>query len=128
MSKQDRVEIGGNNRRPMESQRSIQRKYAKLKLEPAEPNQINCYACTSCPEITKTIDIHKGTSPFVTSCFVCGAPARSSFYNDTVPDQAIDMEWHMPTLNETVKLRKHPDMLDHVLRGGLVARLYSGNK
>lgn len=114
----------------MESQKRVEKKYNKL-LKELETNtfysmdltnRINCYVC-DCGHITKTIDIDAGITPFIFTCEKCGEIARSTFYNDIVPDQEPTFEWYRPNLKETIKMRKKPDILEHVLSGGLHFRL-----
>jgi len=113
----------------MESQREIERKYNQLLSEIATnnfyridmTNRVNCYVC-ECGHITKTKDVDPGVTPYMHTCEKCGKMARSSFYQDIVPDKEATQEWYRPTLKQTLKLRKNPDMLHHILQGGLDVR------
>lgn len=84
-------------------------------------NRFNCYVC-SCGHITKTKDVDAGVTPFMFTCEECGNFARSTFYNDIVPDKLHTIEWYRPSLKEILKLRKKPSSLEHVLNGGLMHR------
>ncbi len=114
----------------MISQGQVEKEYNKL-LKEVETNdfysmdltnRINCYVC-ACGHITKTRDINAGVTPFMFTCEKCGDVAKSTFYQDITPDQEPTFEWYRPTLKETIKMRKKPDILDHILSGGLHFRL-----
>ena len=90
-------------------------------LKDNKPLGVNCYSC-NCGHITKTIDIDPGTTPFLFTCEKCGDMARSSFYIDRTPDQKPTIEWYRPTIEEVLKLRKEPGLLEHILNGGLEYR------
>lgn len=116
-------------RKKMISQREVEKRYSKL-LKDVETNdyykidltnRVNCYVC-ECGHVTKTKDIDPGVTPFFHRCERCGIPAKSTFYKDIIPDQPPTEEWYRPTLKEAFKMRKNPEMLDHVLSGGLVIR------
>ena len=116
----------------MQSRREIKRKYNKL-LKDVETNEfykidltnrVNCYVC-SCGHITKTKDVDAGVTPFMHTCEKCGQMARSTFYEDIVPEQQPTEEWYRPTLKEVLKMRKNEGMLDHILQGGLDVRRVS---
>ena len=113
----------------MISQREVERRYNKL-LKDVETddyykidltNRVNCYVC-DCGHITKTKDIDAGTTPFFHRCERCGTLAKSTFYKDIIPDKQPTEEWYRPTLKEAYKMRKEPEMLNHVLNGGLALR------
>ncbi|SCY94463.1 hypothetical protein SAMN02927903_03029 [Flavobacterium caeni] len=116
----------------MESQREIERRYNKLLQDVATnkyykvdlTNRVNCYTCRhpKCGHITKTKDIAPGVTPMFYECEKCHFQAVSSMYNDIAPDQEPTFVWDRPTLSETMKFRKKPTLLDHILRGGLVVR------
>lgn len=107
------------HREPMMSQRDIERKYKKLEIKPADPDRINCYVCSKCGCITKTIDIHYGVTPMFNSCTSCGSQSTSTWYRDIAPDQEPTHEWFVPTLKEIMKYRNNPSMIDHIFNGGL---------
>lgn len=113
----------------MESQREVTREYNKmLKLDEIKgevpPNRVNYYTCPECGHITKTIDRDNGVTPFMFECEKegCDEFGRSSFYRDIFPNQKPTIEWYRPTLKQTIKMRKTPEMLDHILNGGLAHR------
>lgn len=110
------------HREPMQSQRSIERAYKKLDIKLADKNRINCYTCSHCGVITKTIDIHEGVTPMFNICVSCGGRSVSSWYRDIAPDQEPTHEWFVPTLKELLKYRSNPAMIDHILKGGLELR------
>ena len=110
----------------MISQREIERKYNKL-LKDVDTddfyktdltNRVNCYKC-SCGHITKTKDVDAGVTPFMHRCEKCGNMAHSTFYTDIVPNQLPTEEWYRPSLKEVLKMRNKPDVIDHILNGGL---------
>lgn len=110
------------HREPAMSEREIKRNYEKLTIKPAEPNRINCYTCSTCDYITKTIDIHEGVTPMFNICPCCGKRSTSSWYKDIAPDIPVEYEWRVPTLEEMYKFKRNPAMLDHIFRGGLEMR------
>lgn len=113
----------------LESERSIRRKYAKLMEDVGTndfyktdlTNRVNCYVCR-CGHITKTKDIAPGVTPFMFECELCKGTAQSTFYTDIAIHKQPTIEWYRPDIEETIKLRKSPGELDHVLRGGLLDR------
>ena len=111
----------------MISQREIERQYNKMLSwegcsDPVAENRVNCYTCTVCSHITKTIDRNHGVIPFAFTCEKCEQIAHSSFFTDIAPDQKPTVEWYRPTLKETIKLRGNAPLLNHVLQGGLEYR------
>lgn len=115
----------------MESQREVERKYNKL-MEDVKTNdfytkidlsnRVNCYVCTKCNLITKTIDVDAGVTPFMHTCEHCGEIAHSTFYKDIAPHLMPTQEWYRPTLDQCFKMRNKQGLLDHVLQGGLDVR------
>lgn len=75
-------------------------------------------------DITKTIDVDDGVTPYAFTCDYCGNPfATSTMYNDIAPKQKPTHEWYRPSLKETLKWRsKNTQMLEHILNGGLDVR------
>lgn len=119
----------------MIGQKEITRKYNEMvKTMEKElidlTNRINCYVCDKCGYITKTKDIDKGVIPFMFTCKKCGnLMAKSTFFNDIVPERKPTIEWYRPTLKEVLKMRNKQDgMLEHILDGGLDYRRLSKNK
>lgn len=108
------------------SVRECTRRYNEmLKMHEAkvEPNRVNCYRCDRCGSITKTIDVDDGVTPLFYQCEYCENHfARSTAYHDIAPKQKPTQEWYRPTLNECLKWRKNPSMLEHILNGGLDVR------
>ena len=119
----------------------IQKKYANL-LRDVEnndfyktdlTNRVNCYQC-SCGHITKTRDIDSGVTPFMFTCEECGDTATSTMYRDIAPHQQPTIEWYRPTMEQVLKMKNKPDLLGHILSGGLDYRkvpppdLKPGNK
>jgi hypothetical protein len=109
----------------MKSLRQIEREYNRMMLsykDPVEPNKVNVYTCANNHAI-KTIDIDNGTTPMLLTCAICQADAKSTWYKDTRPDIEVSHEFYRPDLIFTMKkLRKNPNMLEHVLAGGLMIR------
>lgn len=52
----------------------------------------------------------------------------STFYKDIAPDKKHTQEFYRPLLKETLKLRKHESLLEHVLKGGLLNRKISNHE
>lgn len=90
-------------------------------------NRVNCYACAR-GHITKTKDVDSGCTPFMLTCEVCGGLAHSTCYNDIAKDQEPTIEWYRPTLEQLLKMREDPGMLEHVLNGGLDYRKIGSNE
>lgn len=89
----------------------------------------NIYVCEANGHRTVTIDRDVGTTPFITSCPVCGRDAQSQFYRidqNTIPTH----EWYAPASNEELMqaMKKHSlphiraAIRVHVSRGGLLLR------
>jgi len=119
----------GTPRGTLKSQREVMKAYYKL-MEEVETNmfykidltnRINCYVC-SCGHITKTKDVDAGVIPMMHNCESCDAFAYSTGFKDVAPDQPHTQEWYRPTIGQTLKLRKNPGLLEHVLAGGLNLR------
>lgn len=108
----------------MISQREVKRKYSlMLKRQAGEtPSGTNCYTCSSCDTITKTVDRDAGTTPFIIGCPSCNGIAKSAFYSDLQPEKAPTHQFIRPTLEKALKMRKKgkEGLLGHVLSGGLV--------
>ncbi len=114
----------------MRSQREVQKSYNKLLQDVKTKefykidlsNRVNCYCCTNCSHITKTIDVDAGVTPMMFTCENCKETARSSFYKDIAPYQKPTIQWYRPELGEAMKLRKNEPLLSHVLAGGLMSK------
>jgi RNase P subunit RPR2 len=112
----------------MRSKREIEREYKKLLTDVATKdfykvdltNRVNCYVCTKCHRITKTIDVDAGVTPFIHTCGHCGSDAHSTFYKDIAPHFKPTQEWYRPTLEQVLKMKG--GLLDHILQGGLDVR------
>ena len=112
------------------SQREVSKKYKEL-LKQVETddyykcdltNRVNCYVCSRCSHITKTKDVDSGVTPFQIECEACKSAARSTFYKDMYPNITPTQEWYRPTLEEVMKMRNKPALLQHILSGGLSLR------
>ncbi len=101
-------------------------------LENAAEKKINCYRCPECLMVLKTIDVDRGTTPFMINCDHCNrGMMKSTFYKDIVPEMGVTKEWYRPTL---AALRKYNNdgnkdaLIDHVLNGGLELRDHVQNR
>ena len=112
------------------SQREVKRQYAQLeKLCEKHKEEFeervgakNVYTCEK-GHTTTTIDADGGTTPFMHTCHECGGIARSSFYNHPLKDKFEPVEeWYRPSLEECMKYRDQPGLLDHIFQGGLITR------
>lgn len=103
----------------------ISTKYKNM-LELAKDRKVagvNCYSCSNCGHITKTVDVDAGVTPMMHKCEKCGHMAESSFYNDIAPGVDPTEEWYRPSLEQVLKVRKtQPGLVQHVLNGGLDCR------
>jgi len=122
----------------MKSQIEVEREYKQLLHDVATDrfykidltNRVNCYVCEKCGNVTKTIDVDAGVTPYLILCESCGSDgsvphgswAKSSFYKDIAPDLKPTLEWYRPSLNEVLNMRSE-QQLEHVLRGGLISRV-----
>lgn len=87
----------------------------------------NVYICESYGHQMITVDRHKGTTPFTTSCPECKGPTVSEFYR---VDQSLipTHEWYRPTGVEIDavcqgKTPQHARQIrHHVMMGGLLLR------
>lgn len=90
--------------------------------------RVNVYICARCREMTTTVDVAVGVTPFQITCPKCNKGAAfSNFYprQRPVPKQIPEpsLEWYMPAGEEIEKLQRiHPGTLDYVKRGGLIVR------
>lgn len=118
-----------------QSVKQITKAYEKLLIEVKNDdfyqvdltNRVNNYLCKN-GHITKTKDVDAGVTPFMTRCFYCDEMAKSTFYNDYIPTEHPVKEFYRPTLKETLKLRQQPNLIDHILKGGLIERVVYGVK
>lgn len=82
--------------------------------------EVNGYKCEDCGNVDVTIKLAPGVTPFIVHCSKCHGASRSLFYK--VPEGSEPtIGWYRPTAEEALKLDK--DVLDHVLRGGLLPRV-----
>lgn len=79
--------------------------------------KINCYTCPN-GHVTKTQLRDVGVTPMFYECPVCRRMAVSSGFKDIAPEKRPTVEWYRP--KNTEKLNWHE--VDHVMRGGLLAR------
>lgn len=87
-----------------------------------ESAKTNLYVC-GCGWNVITKDVDAGVTPLMIQCEQCGRFAKSELYR--VKGEQQDQhtkEWYRPTLERVLKLRKKPEELNHVLRGGLLLR------
>ncbi len=82
-------------------------------------NRVNYYTCGN-DHVTKTKDIDAGVTPMFIPCPVCNANSVSGMYGvDKFPEMEPSHEWFRPTLEQILKHRKSPNLLNHFLQGGL---------
>lgn len=114
----------------MISQREVIRRYEQLKVDVATKdfykvdlkNRVNCYCCRVCNNVTKTKDVDAGVTPMFIKCDKCHNTMNSTMYSDVRPDMAPNKEWYRPSIKEVLHLRNKPEMMEHVLSGGLMLR------
>lgn len=82
---------------------------------------IQTYRC-HCGKDTHTWIADYGTVPMFHNCSACGDMATSNGKKEIQESELpeIDEVWYFPKLEEVLKLRKNPSLLDHVLNGGLL--------
>ena len=107
------------------SQREVSRRYYNLgqMLDGKKVNGINCYKCVD-GHIFKSHELSPGVTPINIDCPEedCDKLASSTFYNDIAPSLPVIIEFYRPTLKHCMKLRKNPELLDHIFNGGLLMR------
>ena len=85
--------------------------------------KVNCYTCSQCGQITKTIDIDNGVTPMGIECPYCHGEAMSSFYQDIAPNIGVTYEWYRPYLVDVLgMINKQFFTVNHILHGGLLRR------
>lgn len=90
--------------------------------------KLNIYCCDTCGHHIVTIDKDEGVTPFMITCRAiepCPGKMTSSMYR--VFDALIKpgYEWYSPDANERAAMPK--PLFDHVQKGGLILRPYTGN-
>lgn len=84
----------------------------------------NIYTCQVCGKSIVTVDVHEGTTPFMTKCWEtdgCPGPMVSAGYRVPVDCPPPQWEWYRPSLHKLRELDFATQ--DHVRRGGLILRL-----
>ena len=116
------------------SVRSVTKGHAKIIdwMDRNHPNFDDCkmvqsYFCDGCKKVNHTLIVNYGATPMFHSCSNCGSMSTSTGQKEVselLREEPICIEevWYYPTLEETLKLRKKPHMLQHVLDGGLLNR------
>jgi hypothetical protein len=85
----------------------------------------NIYMCPKCGRGFITLDVDKGTTPFLTGCLTegCTGLARSFCYHAPqmlLDDLAPALEWYQPEESEFAALSAATQV--HVKNGGLISR------
>ncbi len=92
---------------------------------PEQQGLTNCYKCSKCNHVDKYCYADSGTTPMIVECTHCkNRSSVSAMMRDLLPLKKPDQEWFRPSLKETLKLAGHPDILYHILKGGLLRRPY----
>lgn len=112
----------------MTSQREVKRQYERLMLDVKNDpyykgditNRVNTYSCVKCGHETQTKEVDAGCTPMSIQC-KCGGISRSHFYVG-IAEKEPEKEWYRPSIQEVLKLRNKPRILEHVLKGGLLLR------
>jgi hypothetical protein len=81
----------------------------------------NIYTCDRCKGHIVTLDIDKGTTPFLVECKAtinCKGMMKSSMYRVFDQDMRPDFVWYRPSAVEDVK----PHLVEHIRMGGLLLR------
>ncbi len=113
----------------MISQREVTRRYNDIVecYKNEKPNGKNIYRCPNNHTMV-TNDIDAGVTPFMKMCLKCHYMGTSSMYGYVPETLPIDAEWYRPTLKQALKMRDKPEMLEHVLNGGLEFRVVTPKK
>lgn len=115
----------------MISQRKLIADYNKMinlpEIKDGEKDKINLYTCDDsngrkCKNAVKTIDLVAGTTPFKVDCSRCGSQMTSAMYTKIPKKPEVTMEWFRPELNQVLKWRRKPGLIEHLLKGGLMLR------
>ena len=85
-------------------------------------NEISCYVCGNCGQVTKVRQIVNGIAAGGIDCPACGIQAGIEI--DTYPNIPVTYEWYRPTLDEVFSLAEENRMftVSFVLNGGLLRR------
>ena len=83
----------------------------------------NCYTCTNCGQVDKYLYVDSGTAPMVVGCSSCKKRSSfSSLMKQQAPNLAPTWEWFRPSLEQVKTFSKQPQLLMHILNGGLLRR------
>ena len=104
--------------------RDIQKRYKKM-VERFNGNadEISCYVCVQCGQVTKVRQIDKGMSPGGIECPYCHGEAMMEMI-DTFPNIPVTHEWYRPTLDDVMAMADEDKMftVNYILNGGLIRR------
>jgi len=107
--------------------KEVTRRYKAMLKEYGKPGEyqgkVNCYTCTQCGRITKTIDKDNGVTPMGIECPYCHGDAMSSFYEDIAPNISATYEWYRPAQEDVLAMVDRQFFtVNHILSGGLLRR------
>lgn len=108
--------------------RDIQKRYNKmLERFNGEVDEISCYVCEQCGQVTKVRQIEKGMSPGGIECPYCHGDANLNIF-DQFPNIPVTYEWYRPSLGEILEMAEDRMFtVNYVLNGGLLRRECSKN-
>lgn len=104
--------------------RDIQKRYKKMvKRFTGETDEITCYVCEQCGQVTKVRQKVKGMSPGGIECPYCHGQAGLEIF-DPFPNIHVTHEWYRPTLDELLEMAEgdRAFTVNYILNGGLIRR------
>lgn len=109
--------------------RDIQKRYRNL-LERygGESDEVFCYVCDQCGQVTKVRQIVKGMAPGGIECPYCHGQAMMDIF-DAYPNITATYEWYRPELDEVLRMVENDKLytVNFILSGGLIRRVCSKN-
>ena len=99
------------------------------------PWALNIYVCEhgtsdGRAHVMTTVDVDGGVTPFLTSCPTCKGRMRSMCYPSARPVPAWvpepTVEWFKPSRTEMRELKLDDYTLEHIFKGGLITRPWTG--
>ena len=103
--------------------RDITRRYRKMEESlGGVADEISCFECDQCGQVTKVRQIVKGITPGGIECPYCHGSAGLNIF-DAFPNVPVTYEWYRPTLDEVLGMAEDRMFtVDFILKGGLLRR------
>lgn len=104
--------------------RDIEKRYRKIvEMFSGEADEVSCYVCEQCGQVTKVRQVVKGMSPGGIECPYCHGQAGLEIF-DSFPKIPVTHEWYRPTLDEVMAMAEEDKAftVNYILNGGLIRR------